>query len=172
MKLLIDSPNGFFKRSKEDFLEAVIYMMLITAVFIVFNEASIRIGLTKYVPRVGIIESIIINYFALVTGFFQLVFVFSLLFARKFGLIKSYVKSFFVLAYAGTPIFLIGWIPFGIMKGIALIWAMFFLVIGINIKMNCTYKKSLLAALFIIAIVYAMIVLSRNEILSIVPIYR
>jgi hypothetical protein len=171
MKVLLDNPNSFFRKHGENFPSAFAYLLALSAIFIVLNEASIRFGFTNYVPKVGVLESVALNYLALVGGFFLLVLIFSFV-NIKLGFKKSFTKSFFVLVYGGTPVFLLGWVPFAVVKAIALLWALFFIIIGINIRMKYEYRKSFFATLFIVAVVYAMILLSRNEILSIVPIQQ
>lgn len=62
--------------------------------------------------------------------------------------------------------------PFAVIKAVALLWTLFFMTLGINAVMKYDYRKSAFMTVFIIIVVYAMIVLSRNELLSIVPIYK
>ncbi len=172
MRILLDNPNGFFRKHRETFLESFAYIAVITGIFAALNEASIRAGLTNYVPKVGIAESLLVNYIGLVGGFFLLVLIFSFVPLKKYGFRKSFIKSFFLLAYSSTPIFILGWVPFAVLKAIGLLWTLFFVMIGVKTKLGYDYRKSFFLTIFIVAIVYALILISRNEILSVVPIYN
>jgi len=170
MRLLLDKPNLFFKKTKERFRYDAAYIAIFAGMFSLLNEAVVRAGLTNFVPTVGSVESFIINYIALLTGFLILAFVFSVMHLDK-GILNGFRKSFFVLAYTTTPVFVIGWIPFAVMKAIAMIWSLFFMVIGISVVMKQDYRRSVFETFLIVAVVYGMILLSRNELLSVVPIY-
>ena len=172
MRLLLDNPNSFFRKNREKLSSDALYMAVFGGVFALLNEAVIRAGLTTFVPVVGALESFVVNYIALMAGFFILVFIFSILHAGRYGFMKSFSKSFFVLAYTITPVFALGWVPFAVIKAVALVWALFFMTIGISAVMKYDYKKSAFMTIFVIIVVYSMIVLSRNEVLSIIPIYR
>lgn len=149
-----------------------LYVAVFAGIFVVLNEAVIRAGLTTFEPAAGVFESLAVNYIALLAGFFIIAFIFSLLHVRQYGFIRSFSKSFFVLAYTITPLLVVGWVPFAVIKAVALLWTLFFMTLGINAVMKYDYRKSAFMTVFIIIVVYAMIVLSRNELLSIVPIYK
>ena len=172
MRILLDNPNGFFKKYRETFWESFAYMATVVGIFAVLNEMSIRAGLTNYVPKAGIAESLLVNFMGLVGGFFLLALIFSSVALKKYGFRRGFIKSFFLLSYASTPVFMLGWVPFAVVKAIGLLWALFFVMIGIKMKLGYDYRKSFFLTMFVIAIVYALILVSRNEILSVVPIYN
>ena len=85
MRILLDNPNGFFKKYRETFWESFAYMATVVGIFAVLNEMSIRAGLTNYVPKAGIAESLLVNFMGLVGGFFLLALIFSSVALKKYG---------------------------------------------------------------------------------------
>ncbi|MBI2579431.1 MAG: hypothetical protein HYW27_00840, partial [Candidatus Aenigmarchaeota archaeon] len=107
MRILLDDPNGFFRKCRETFWESFAYVAVTVGIFAVLNEASIRAGLTNYVPKAGILESLVVNYTGLVGGFFLVALIFSFVPLKKYGFRKSFIRSFFLLSYASTPVFIL-----------------------------------------------------------------
>ena len=170
-KILLDEPHGFFRKMKPNLSSSVKYFLAMLSVFIVLNELSIRAGITEYIPKAGPIESVIINYFSLLAGFFLLaVLVFLLLLMQETKKMNGKLAEVIcILAYSTTPVMLFGWIPFSVIQAITILWSLAFLAIGIKTRLKLGNRPAIIS---ILALVILMIILSvtfNNYIISIIP---
>ena len=167
MKPLLDNPNAFFKKKKFKLLDTILYFFMLSFIFVVMNELSIRTGFTKYETAVEPLHSILINYASILIGFIITVFVLSLYLTI---LNKTKFKNNFstiagVIAYSITPLMFFGWIPFVVIKLMALIWSSLFIVIGFNIKLGMEYTRAVCVLLALLIITGLIVFISGNRII-------
>ncbi len=168
MRVLLDDPVKFFRKKEEGLLRTIFYFMAFLLFFIIMNEAMVRYGFVKYQPVAGVFESIAINYAAVLSGFVLLSFI-TFVLSSMAGTKASLKQSIFVIAHSSTPLLLLGWVPFSVVKVIALIWSVLFLTLGIKIKMKFDYRKSVTIAALVLVILFVVIVLSQNYIITPIP---
>ena len=140
MRFVIRNPFDFFQKIgpvKESFM-----ILLISAgVFAVFNELSIFYGFTKYSTKIGPVESIIGNFFLIVVGFLivtVVLYLVSITIKKVVGL-KSLI---FIISYSFMPLLIGGWIPIGFITAIVGMLSFFYMLIGVHIILQTSYKKA------------------------------
>ena len=161
-KILLDNPYAFFKHKKENLKETASYLLFFVFLFTALNELSIRFGITKYVPKVGILESTVINSLSIIAGVMAIALILTVF-------VKSMKRALFLTAYSFTPLFVFAWIPFAAISMISIVWSLFFLGTGLHIKQKFSHKKSFSIVLLIVLAALALILISQNKIVPLIP---
>jgi predicted membrane channel-forming protein YqfA (hemolysin III family) len=162
---LLDDPFRFFRKKKPSFSKTIIYVIEISAIFSALNQASIFFGLTQSKLTYGHIETFFIIFISLVFGIFIVSLIFSLISLGKINK-RSYMLAFYILAYSITPFMLFGWIPHAAVKVALLLWGIAFIIIGIHIKMNKTYKHAVIITVGLLVVITVLSLVSQNFVLA------
>jgi len=150
MEILLDNPFKFFKKERT-IRHAASYLAVFAGIFVIFNEISIRLEFTKFMPIFGVLESMILNFILVIVGVIVISFI-----LKVIGKIKFF-HSFGIISYSMTPFLLIGWIPFAVFSILSLVWSMIFITAGIQMKTKMSYKKSFFFVVILLAIAGAML---------------
>lgn len=165
MKILLKDSDMFFHSNKEHLKKDLLQVIILAFAFSLLTTATMFAGLTTVKPAFGFIASLVAIFLSSVIGMLVIAFVLGLLLFRKADR-KSFGKAFFVVGYAATPIFIIGWIPHGVVKLVAIVWSLVFVFNGIQIKTNKSQKESALLVIVLCIILAALTLLSQNYLIS------
>lgn len=152
----------------------IAYAACFVLLFATLNELSIMAGITQYIPKAGHLQSIVINFFSISGGLVILAVILAFItatFTRFKHFSQNMPKSFFLLSYSFTPMFLMGWVPFLVIKIMALAWSLFFLALGIRIKFRESMKNSFYITGMVLLAILLLSFISQNYILGVVPNY-
>jgi hypothetical protein len=151
LKILLKDSDLFFQnngeKSRKDIVQALVFSGIFTALTVFTLEAGwtgVELASPPFEAFIGILG---------VTFGGQLIFslLLSLLAYRKLDK-SSFKKSFFIIAYASTPLLLIAWVPNGFIKLIGIIWTFNFIWVGIQHVAKKRQKEAFYVTLILGAI--------------------
>ncbi|MBI3190691.1 YIP1 family protein [archaeon] len=165
MKILLKDSDLFFQSSKEDMKKDFIQVVVLTLVFSLLTTITIFEGLTTVKPAFDFIESFVAIFLSSLIGILIITAVLTEIIFKKISK-KTFSKTLFVIGYAATPTFVIGWIPHGVVKLIAIIWSLIFVFNGLQVVMKKPQKDAALLVVVLCIILVALTLVSQNYLIS------
>ncbi|MFA4820117.1 MAG: YIP1 family protein [Candidatus Aenigmatarchaeota archaeon] len=165
MKILLKDSDLFFEKNKNNLNRDVIQIILLTLLFSLLTTFTIYEGWTTTKLTASFAQSFIGIAIATVSGILILIVALMLMAFRKINR-TCFDKTLFIVAYAATPALILGWVPHGIVKLIAIIWSLIFIKVGLEVKLKKSQKQATLVVIGIAIILAILTLITQTYLIS------
>jgi len=145
MKLLFKDSDIFFEKEKPSLKRDAVQALLLIIMFSAMTAITFYAGWVEFSFSYGTAEAMAWITASSATGFIAVTALLSLIAFRRLDR-KSLRAALFLMAYAATPVMLLGWVPNGPVKIAGILWSVVFLKVGLETHSKKTGKEALLAA--------------------------
>ena len=165
MKILLKNSDLFFDKNKRNFWKDITQIVLLSALFSLLTTFTIHEGWTAGKLTAGFFESFVAIAIATISGMIILVIAAMLLTFRKIKRIY-FEKILFIAAYASTPALIIGWVPHGFVKIVAILWSLIFIKVGLEVNLKKSQKQATLIVIGIAIMLAIMPLATQTYLIS------
>lgn len=165
MKLLLKNSDIFFDKNKHNFWKDITQLVVASVLFSLLTTFTIYEGWTASKLTAGFLESFVAIEIATISGMIIIIAATMLLTFRTIK--KTYFeKMLFIIAYSATPALMLGWIPHGFVKIVAILWSLVFIKVGIEVSLNKSQKHATLAVIGIAIILAILMLITETYLIS------
>ncbi|MEK6888249.1 MAG: Yip1 family protein [Candidatus Aenigmatarchaeota archaeon] len=165
MKILLKDSDMFFEKNKNNINRDAIQIILLAVLFSFLTTLTIYEGWTTTKLTTGFVQSFIGITIATVSGILILIVALMLMAFRKINR-TCFDKTLFIVAYAATPALIIGWVPHGFVKIVAILWSLIFIKVGLEVSLKKSQKQATLVVIGIAIILAIMTLATQTYLIS------
>lgn len=165
MKILLKDSDLFFETNKYNLNKDLVQIIALVLLFSFLTTVTIYAGWTTTKLTAGFAQSFFGIAIATASGILVLVASLMLLTFRKISR-TCFHKTFFIVAYAATPALMLGWVPHGIVKLIAIIWSLIFIKVGLEVSLKKSQKQATLLVISVAIILVILTLITQTYLIS------